>query len=99
MSGGKKKKNYEEERKVRIEVVGSVANTVTGSATLISFYDYILKKDVNLICDIGIQQDGTLYSNYKSNLETLNRLDAKALDYCLISHCHRRPFIFNWSLS
>lgn len=84
---GKKK----EEDKVRIEIIGAVANTVTGSGTLISFYDYMLNKDINICCDLGIQQDGTIYENYKSNFETLERLDVKALDYCLTSHCHRRP--------
>lgn len=83
-----KKKKANNQQKVKIEVIGSVANTVTGSATLITFYDYELKRDIKILCDIGIQQDGTMYQNYISNLETLNRLEVKTLDYCLISHFH-----------
>ena len=80
---GKKIKN-----KVTLDFIGHNANGVTGSATLCSFYDYKLGRDVNILIECGGKQDGSIYDNYKANRDTLEKINAKEIDYILLGHAH-----------
>ena len=74
---GKKKKE------VAIEIVGGNAEGVTGSCTRIDFYGR------TILFELGMVQDNsTIFGNYKDNCAILNRIKPKKIEMVILGHNH-----------
>lgn len=68
---------------IKIEFIGNNAESVTGSATLISFGS----RKILFECG-GIQEGKTPYENYKLNRNMVQKIKAKEIDTIILGHNH-----------
>lgn len=68
--------------KVTVNFIGGNATGVTGSSTLINF------RGMNILLELGMVQEGTIYENFKKNDSILNAIKFDSIDYIILCDSH-----------
>jgi metallo-beta-lactamase family protein len=71
---------------VMVEFIGNNTIDVTGSMIYVKFYDKALDKHIQILLDAGGVQGYSVAECYSANVKMLEKIDAKNLDFILISH-------------
>lgn len=81
-------KKKDDINKVNVQFIGNNSVSVTGSCTLVTFYDSELKRNINILLELGMIQDGTIYKNYTENTKLIESIKAKEIDFVILNHAH-----------
>lgn len=79
---GRKDKN-----KVSVKLVGESSTGVTGSSTLITYYDKDEEKH-QILLEHGLSQGGNVLDEYRINNRNIKEFKPKDLDFIIVSHLH-----------
>jgi len=74
--------------KAKIEFFANNVTSVTGSSQLLTFFDKDLEKDIHILLELGMSQEGSKLDSYLTNSRLLEHIDAKNLDFVIILHNH-----------
>lgn len=72
--------------KVYLEFIGNNTTDVTGSCIYVKAWDKDLQRYVQVLLECGLTQGKSIESNYSANSRLLDKIDAKNIDFVLVSH-------------
>jgi len=72
--------------KVYLEFIGNNTTDVTGSCIYVKAWDKDLDRYVQILLECGLTQGKSIEANYANNLRLLDKIDAKNIDFVLVSH-------------
>ena len=81
-----KKKDKDLHNKIYLEFIGNNANEVTGSSIYVKAWDKNLERYVQILLECGLYQGKSIAENYTNNTRLLDKIDAKNIDFVLITH-------------
>lgn len=69
-----------------MEFIGNNATEVTGSSIYTKFFDKDMNRYIHILLECGLNQGKSIESNYANNSKLLDKIDAKNIDFVLVSH-------------
>lgn len=72
--------------KIYLEFIGNNTTDVTGSCVYVKAWDKDLQRFIHILLECGLTQGKSIESNYSNNLRLLDKIDAKNIDFVLVSH-------------
>lgn len=78
--------------KVYMEFIGNNATDVTGSCVYTRFWDNSLQKNIHILLECGSVQGKSIAENFQANSRLIDKIDAKNIDFVIISHVNLDHF-------
>lgn len=78
--------------KVYMEFIGNNATEVTGSCVYNRFWDQDLQRNIHILLECGTVQGKSIAENYQANSKLMDKIDAKNIDFVIISHINLDHF-------
>lgn len=75
-----------------MEFIGNNAIDVTGSCVYIRFWDKDLERNIHILLECGTVQGKSIAENFQANLRLMDKIDAKIIDFVIISHINLDHF-------
>ena len=75
-----------------MEFIGNNATEVTGSCVYNRFWDQDLQRNIHILLECGTVQGKSIAENYQANLRLIDKIDAKIIDFVIISHINLDHF-------
>ena len=81
-------KKKDKNNQVKLSFISNNTVSVTGSSMQLEFFDRYLNRNVNILLELGMSQEGSKLDAYLTNSKLLEKIDTKNVDFVIIPHCH-----------
>ena len=81
-------KKKDKNNQVRLSFISNNTISVTGSSMQLEFFDHSLNKNINILLELGMSQEGSKLDSYLTNSKLLEKIDTKSIDFVIIPHIH-----------
>lgn len=81
-------KKKDKNNQVKLSFISNNTVSVTGSCMQLEFFDVSVGRNVNILLELGMSQEGSKLDSYITNTKLLEKIDTKTVDFVVIPHVH-----------
>ena len=81
-------KKKDKNNQVKLSFISNNTVSVTGSSMQLEFFDRDLNRNINILLELGMSQEGSKLDSYLTNSKLLEKIDTKSIDFVIIPHIH-----------